>query len=124
MSADYLVCNQRLDQGARKKSDCDLGVFEVTVGDWRRKRAEIEKWCSQRASVCNSKNLNRMHIITSMYSNPLYSIFNLIFNNLPNLPFNRVFDYPRFLLSTLHPIIETLLYIYLYIYMRLLGFFN
>jgi hypothetical protein len=31
----------------------------VTLRGWRRKRAEIEKWCSQTASVCGSGNLNR-----------------------------------------------------------------
>jgi transposase-like protein len=51
---------KRLDQGETiKKVASDLGVGEVTVGDWRRKRAEIEKWFSQRASVCDSEILNR-----------------------------------------------------------------
>ena len=28
----------------------ELGVGKTTVGDWRRNRADIEKWCSKQAS--------------------------------------------------------------------------
>jgi transposase-like protein len=49
-----------LNQGETiKEVASHIGVGEVTVGDWRRKRAEIEKLCSQRASVRDSENLSR-----------------------------------------------------------------
>jgi transposase len=51
---------KRLDQGETiKKVTSDLGVGEVTVGDWKRKRGENEKWCSQRASISADENASR-----------------------------------------------------------------
>lgn len=48
---------RRIDNGETiKKVAAELGVGEVTVGDWRRNRAEIEKWCSQRATIGNVNN--------------------------------------------------------------------
>lgn len=48
----------RLDKGETiKKVASDLGVGEVTVGDWRRKRAEIEKWCSQKDNESKRKTM-------------------------------------------------------------------
>jgi hypothetical protein len=42
---------QRLDKGENiKKVAEEHGVARVTVGDWKKKRSEIEKWCSARAS--------------------------------------------------------------------------
>lgn len=47
---------KRLDKGETiKRVDADLGVGEVTVGDWKRKRADIEKWCSQKDNENDSK---------------------------------------------------------------------
>lgn len=41
---------KRLDQGeTMKKVASELGVGGATVWDWRKKRQEIEKWCSQRS---------------------------------------------------------------------------
>lgn len=43
---------KRLDNGESiKKVAADLGVGEVTVGDWRRKREEIEKYVNKSLSV-------------------------------------------------------------------------
>jgi transposase len=51
---------KHLDQGeTTKKVASDLHVGKVTVGDWRRKTVEIEKRCSQRASVHDTENLNK-----------------------------------------------------------------
>jgi hypothetical protein len=76
-----------MDQGETiKKVASDLGVGEVTVGDCRRKRAEIEEWCSLRAPVCISEKFEYKNIVT-VCSNPVCLIFNLMFNNLPNLLF-------------------------------------
>uniref|UniRef100_A0A1B6GWK2 HTH CENPB-type domain-containing protein n=1 Tax=Cuerna arida TaxID=1464854 RepID=A0A1B6GWK2_9HEMI len=48
---------RRLDNGESIRTVAkDLGVGEVTVGDWRRKRAELEKWGAQSLnSNCNSE---------------------------------------------------------------------
>lgn len=46
---DKLKAIKRVDAGETlKKVAKDLGVGEVTVGDWRRKRESIEQWCSQK----------------------------------------------------------------------------
>jgi hypothetical protein len=51
---------KRLHQGETiRKVTSDLGVGEVTVGDWKGKRGEIKKWCSQRASVSADENASR-----------------------------------------------------------------
>jgi hypothetical protein len=90
---------KHLDQGETiKKLASDLCVGEVTVGDWRRKRVEIEKWCPQRASVCSSKNLNRKQRRKENL-NKLLKLFCVI----------QVFDYLSFPQSTLPEIIGTLL---------------
>lgn len=42
---------QRLDKGeTMQKVAEEYGVGRVTVGDWKKKRSEIVKWCSARAS--------------------------------------------------------------------------
>lgn len=51
---------KRLDQGEPlKKVARELGVGEATVWDWRKKREEIEKWCSQRSLGTSSENIHR-----------------------------------------------------------------
>lgn len=42
---------KRLDSGeSAKKIAFELGVGKSTVGDWKKQRAEIEKWCASQAS--------------------------------------------------------------------------
>jgi hypothetical protein len=42
---------QKLDKGETKQKVAEeYGVGHVTVGDYKKKRTEIEKWCSARAS--------------------------------------------------------------------------
>lgn len=51
---------KHLDQGQTiKKVANELGVGEATVGDWKKKREEIEKWCSQRSAGMGSENVHR-----------------------------------------------------------------
>lgn len=46
---------KRLDKGESiKKIAVELGVGEVTVGDWKRKRSDIEKWVNERVSAGGS----------------------------------------------------------------------
>jgi hypothetical protein len=91
---------KHLDQGETiKKVASDLCVGEVTVGDWSRKRVEIEKWCPQRASVCSHKNLNRKQRRKENL-NKLLKLFRVI----------HVFDYLSFPQSTLPDVTGTLLY--------------
>ena len=55
---DKLNAIKHLDQGETlKKVASDLGVGEVTVGNWRRKRAQIEEWVTQRAQSTGDKNI-------------------------------------------------------------------
>ena len=55
---DKLNAIKRLDHGEIiKKVPSDLGVGEVTVGDWRRKRVQIEEWVSQRAQMTGNKEI-------------------------------------------------------------------
>uniref|UniRef100_A0A1B6LHZ8 HTH CENPB-type domain-containing protein n=1 Tax=Graphocephala atropunctata TaxID=36148 RepID=A0A1B6LHZ8_9HEMI len=43
---------ERLDKGETiKKVAAELGVGEVTVGDWKRKRSDIEKWVHQHVNA-------------------------------------------------------------------------
>ncbi|KAG8198584.1 hypothetical protein JTE90_026482 [Oedothorax gibbosus] len=45
---------QRIDNGESiKKVAEDLGVGTVTVGNWKRKRSELEKWCAEKANCSN-----------------------------------------------------------------------
>lgn len=48
---EKLQAIKRMDCGESvNKIALELGVGKTTVGDWRRNRAEIEKWCSKQAS--------------------------------------------------------------------------
>ncbi|XP_044311435.1 jerky protein homolog-like [Varanus komodoensis] len=47
---------KRLDSGVMAKTIAsDLGVGKSTVGDWKKNRAEIEKWCAAQASGSGMK---------------------------------------------------------------------
>jgi transposase-like protein len=55
---------KRLDRGESiKKVAQDLGVGEVTVGDWRRARKNIEQWVNQ--SVSGGSGLRWRNIAAS-----------------------------------------------------------
>lgn len=52
---------KRFDKGESiKKVAKELGVGKVTLGDWRRKRSEIEGWASQSSSFYNISNRKTM----------------------------------------------------------------
>lgn len=47
---------KRLDKGeSLKKIANELGVGRVTISDWKKKRNELEKWYSKRASIANQR---------------------------------------------------------------------
>ncbi|XP_071043106.1 jerky protein homolog-like [Parasteatoda tepidariorum] len=51
---------QRLDKGESiKKVARDLGVGAVTVGDWKRKRNEIEIWSAEKANCSLRKTMKK-----------------------------------------------------------------
>jgi hypothetical protein len=60
MSGEYLEYNQTLGSKTdnNKNVTSDLGVGKVTVGR-PEDRADVEKGCSRRTSVCDSEHLNR-----------------------------------------------------------------
>nr|XP_016847311.1 PREDICTED: jerky protein homolog-like isoform X1 [Anolis carolinensis] len=52
---------KRLDKGEKMKDVADeYGVARVTVGDWKRNRLEIEKWCSSRITDGSLKERKTM----------------------------------------------------------------
>lgn len=66
LTAKELLCLWRLitsyqhEKGETfEKVALDLVVEEVTEGDWRRKRAEIKKWCSQKDNESDKRNTMR-----------------------------------------------------------------
>lgn len=74
---------KRLDKGESvKKVAADLGVGEVTVGDWRRKRKEIEQWVSK--SVSGGSDLLRKTMKKGEYEQTSEALF-LWFSNLRGL---------------------------------------
>lgn len=51
---------QRIHNGESiKKVAEDLGVGAVTVGDWNRKRNELEKWCAEKANCSLRKTMKK-----------------------------------------------------------------
>lgn len=52
---------KRLDLGESiKRVANDIGVGEVTVGDWKRNRHKIEQWCSKQVdSETNRKSMKK-----------------------------------------------------------------
>ena len=49
---EKLKALKRIDKGETfLKVAQDCGVRHVTVGDWKRNRAQIEKWCSERVNA-------------------------------------------------------------------------
>ncbi|XP_046686190.1 jerky protein homolog-like [Homalodisca vitripennis] len=71
---------KRLDKGeSLKKVAADLGVAEVTVGDWRRKRKDIEQWVNK--SVSDGSDLLRKTMKKGEYEQTSEALF-LWFSNL------------------------------------------
>ncbi|XP_046666442.1 jerky protein homolog [Homalodisca vitripennis] len=74
---------KRLDKGeSLKKVAADLGVAEVTVGDWRRKRKDIEQWVNK--SVSDGSDLLRKTMKKWEYEQTSEELF-LWFSNLRGL---------------------------------------
>lgn len=52
---------KRLDKGeSAKKIAAEMGVGKSTVGDWKKGRSEIEKWCSMQTSSSGIKKVKMM----------------------------------------------------------------